>query len=60
MEICPASIGIHICHENHVHIRQTAHDDSDCPVLDTHLDPDDARAFAMAILEAANEVRPVS
>jgi hypothetical protein len=59
MEVCPASIGIHVCHEGHVHLRQTAHDDDECPVLDTSLSAEDAREFALAVLAAAKDVSPV-
>ena len=55
-----AEIKINTCLENHVHIRQTSIDSHDCPVLDTVMEPDEARRFACAVLEAANSLAPVS
>ena len=59
MEICDANVQILVCGENHVHIRMTP-DSGNCPMLDTAMDPDVARHFALAVLEACNTVAPVS
>lgn len=59
-EIHHANVQVTICSENHIHIRMTSNDDSDCPALDRMMDPDMARSFACAVLQAADQLKPVS
>lgn len=59
-EVLHASVEITVCTQSHVHIRMTSVDDTDCPTLDRAMDPDMARSFACAVLEAANGLSPVS
>lgn len=58
-EIYNASATIQTCTQDHVHIRMRSLD-NDCPMLDTVFEPDEARQFACALLEAAASLRPVS
>lgn len=56
----PAELNMLICEEKHIHINLRPINGVDCPELGIALDANDARDMAMKLLEAANEVSPVS
>jgi hypothetical protein len=54
-----AELDMRVCEENHVHINLKALE-VDCPILGIALSAEDAREMACKLLEAANEISPVS